>query len=187
MLEAISAEDLSPLVVYCDSPDKFRDSNLMNELLKEDNHFAVILVIDECNSDSRSYIWNKLKNLGGRIKLITIYNEYDDTSGSIIYLDAPALGKEEISNIIQSYGVVKDQADRWADLCSGSTQVYDGSPRVAHMIGWNLKNNPEDVYGRIKTFFCFLNRLIINLSTSFVFEMILLKSLSLKHSIKFLP
>lgn len=151
VLEAVSAPDLCPLVIYCDTPDKFRDSNLMNELVKEDNHFSIILVVDECNADSRSYIWNKLKNLGSRIKLVTIYNEHDDTSGSIVYFDAPLLEKEQVSKIIQSYGIVKDQAERWAELCSGSSRAFSGSPRVAHMIGWNLKNNPDDVLKPLDT------------------------------------
>ena len=138
VLEAIRADDLSPLVVYCNSANKFRDSELMNEILKEDNQFSAILVIDECDADARSYIWNKLKHIGPRIKLITIYNEYDETSGNIAYIDTPPLDGERISQIIQDYGIPKDQADRWADFCSGS-------PRVAHVIGWNLKTNQEDI------------------------------------------
>ena len=138
VLEATGVEDLLSLVIYCDSANKFRDSDLMNEILKDDNQFYVILVIDECDPDSRSYIWNKLKHRGPRIKLISIYNEYDDTGGNITYCDPPPLGEEQISGIIQEYSIPKDQADRWSEICSGS-------PRVAHVIGRNLKNNPEDL------------------------------------------
>lgn len=138
VLEATREEDLKPLTIYCDSATKFRDSDLMNEILKADNRFFAILVIDECDSDSRSYIWNRIKHIGPRIKLITIYNEYDATSGNILYFNTPPLNKEQISSIIQKYGILKDQADRWSDLCSGS-------PRVAHVIGWNLQNNPDDL------------------------------------------
>jgi len=138
VLEATRAEDLNPLVIYCDSASKFRDSDLMNEILREDNPFSTILVIDECDPDARSYIWNKLKNSGPRIKLITIYNEYEDTGGTIAYIGTPFLDKEQISQIIQDYGIPRDQTTRWAELCSGS-------PRVAHVIGWNLKTNQEDL------------------------------------------
>lgn len=138
VLEATREEDLEPLTIYCDSATKFRDSDLMNEILKGDNRFFTTLVIDECDPDSRSYIWNKLKHIGPRIKLITIYNEYDTTSGNILYFNTPPLDKEQISSIIQKYGIPKDQADRWSDFCSGS-------PRVAHVIGWNLQNNPADL------------------------------------------
>jgi|GEM_PF-430584 len=144
VLEATKSDDLIPLVIYCDTPDKFRDSNLMNEIIKEDNGFSVLLVIDECNADSVSYIWNKLKNLGPRIKMVTIYNEHESRSGTTVYFDAPILEKDQISGIIQEYSIPKDQADRWSELCSGS-------PRVAHVIGWNLKNNPEDVLKPLDT------------------------------------
>jgi len=138
VLEATRTDDLSPLVIYCDSAGKFRDSNLMNELLKDDNSFSTIMVLDECDPDSRAYIWDKFKHLGSRIKVVSIYNEHDATSGNITYLEAPPLGQEQIIGIIQGYGIQKDQAERWAELCSGS-------PRVAHMLGQNLLKNPEDV------------------------------------------
>ncbi len=137
--EATSAEDISPSVIYSNARN-FRDSELMNEILKEDNEFTAILVIDECDPDSRSYIWDKLKYRGPRIKIISIYNDYEETSGNINYLNIPPLGREEISSIIQTHGIPKNQADRWSqsDLCSGS-------PRVAHVIGLNLVRNPEDL------------------------------------------
>jgi hypothetical protein len=138
VLEATVVDDLAPLVVYCDSADKFRDSDLMNELLKDDNKARTILVIDECDQDGRAYIWNKLKAHHKRIKLVSIYNENDDTSGNITYLDVPSLGREQISKIIQSYNIPDDQANRWAEFCSGS-------PRVAHAFGLSLKNNPDDL------------------------------------------
>lgn len=137
-LEATSADDLRPLVLYCDAASKFRDSELMNEILREDNPFSVVLVIDECDQENRSYIWNKLKNLGPRIKLVSIYNEYDDTVGSIGYFDTPSLDIQHVSDIVQGYGVAKEKADRWAGIC-------DGSPRVAHVIGSNLILNPDDL------------------------------------------
>lgn len=84
VLEATRAEDIQPLVVYCDTTSKFRDSDLMNEILRSDNQLNLILIIDECDPDSRSYIWDKLKYRGQRIKLISIYNEYDETSGKTV-------------------------------------------------------------------------------------------------------
>lgn len=58
VLEATRVENLQPLVVYCDAASKFKDSDLMNEILRDDNQFSVIIVIDECDPDSSSYIWN---------------------------------------------------------------------------------------------------------------------------------
>ncbi|MHA1381121.1 MAG: hypothetical protein ACTSRG_22365 [Candidatus Helarchaeota archaeon] len=138
ILEATRTEDLSPLVCYCSNANTFKESNLFYEIIKEDNQFTIILVVDECDQENRAYIWNKLKHQGSRIKIITIYHEFDDTSGNIIYLDTPPLDEESINQIIQSYGVAKHDSDRWASLCGGS-------PRVAHVIGWNLMNNPDDL------------------------------------------
>ena len=50
VLEATKTEDLSPLVIYC-SASQFRDSVLMNDLLRDDNQFSTILVIDECDPE----------------------------------------------------------------------------------------------------------------------------------------
>ena len=137
VLEATRTDDLSPLVIYC-SASQFRDSPLMDQLLRDDNQYSAILVIDECDTDSRSYIWNKLRHRGPRIKLITIYNDYEEQAGGINYYDTPPLEDEQIRNIIQEYQIPADQAGRWTELC-------DGSPRVAHVIGQNLLNHPEDL------------------------------------------
>ena len=117
----------------------------MNELLRDDNHFSAILVIDECDSSSRFYIWDKLRYRGPRIKLITIYNDYEERLGGITYYHTPPLEGEQIRNIItEEYQIPADQANRWAELC-------DGSPRVAHVIGWNLVNHPEDLLKPLDT------------------------------------
>ena len=140
VLEATRADDLAPLVAYYCTADRFRNSVLMNELLRCDNQFAAILVIDECDSGSSFDIWNKLIHRGARIKLVTISNDYETKTGGITYHDTPPLGKEQIRQIIQGQNArIPDfQADRWAELCSGS-------PRVAHVIRGNLVNNPDDV------------------------------------------
>jgi len=138
VLESTCADDLKPLVIYCDNARNFRDSNLMNEIIREDNTFSAILVIDECDQDNSFYIWNKLKYLGARIKIITIYSEFEGSSVNIKYFHVPPLEKEEISSIIQSYRIPKDESERWIEFCGGS-------PRVAHVLGQNLKDNPDDL------------------------------------------
>jgi len=145
VLEATGDVDLSPLVIYCSDAGLFKESSLMYELLREDNHSCAILILDECDDDDRSYIWNRLKRRGSRIKLISIYSDFTSFSGGTLALEIPSLQKDQVSSIIQSYGIVADQADRWSELCSGS-------PRVAHVIGWNLKNNPEDLLRPLDTF-----------------------------------
>ena len=136
--EATNVPDLAPLVVYCDAASSFRDSDLMNELLRDDNRFSAILLVDECDPDSRSYIWNKFKNLENRITLVTLYGEYDSTSGEILYLEVPPLDSDQIVTVLEGYAFPTDEARRWSEFCGGS-------PRVAHVIGPNLNSNPDDM------------------------------------------
>ncbi len=144
VLEATKVDDLSPLVVYC-TASQFLDSVLLNEILRDDNSFSVLLIIDECNPDNRSYFWNKLKHRGSRIKLITIYNDYEEKSGDINYYDAPPLDNEQICSIVQSYTNISNaDANRWAGLCSGL-------PEVAHMIGTNLNSHQENLLAPLST------------------------------------
>jgi hypothetical protein len=138
VLEALRPADLWPLVIYCDGPAKIRDSELFYALLKDDNPFSLILVVDECDADTRSTLWDKLKHAGPRVKLVTIYSEFDDTTGNTTYMTAPPLADDRIIDILQEYLPAAESANRWAEFCSGS-------PRVAHVVGLNLKNNPEDL------------------------------------------
>ena len=138
ILESTGTDDLSPLVIYYRSAPQFESSALMNEIHHNDN-LSAIVVVDECDPDSRSRIWYQLRHCSPRIKLVTIYNDYEEIPGDIAYYITPSLEREQIRNIIiQEYRIPADQADRWAEFC-------DGSPRVAHAIGWNLVNHPEDV------------------------------------------
>ena len=137
-LETTDVEDLRPLVVYCDTPSKFLDGPLLNEILRDDSQINVVLVIDECDKENRARIWDKLKHRGPRIKLITIYNEWESVAAPTMCFEAPKLSVEVISAIIQGYGTPKDDADRWAQQCGES-------PRVAHVIGQNLKDYPDDL------------------------------------------
>ncbi len=144
VLEALKADDLEHLVVYCSAASKFTDSDLMNEILREDSNFSAITILDECDPNSRYYIWNKLMHKSPRIKLISIYNELNQASGETRYLNVPPLEKENIISIIESYEVPKGVADRYSEFC-------DGSPRAAHVFGQNLKRNPEDLLRPLDT------------------------------------
>ena len=138
VLEALRQEDLAPLVIYCDGPSKIRDSELLFTLLRDDNPFSLILVIDECDADTRSTVWNRLKHVGPRVKLVSIYSDFDDTTGNTTYMTAPPLENEQIIEILREYLPAAESASRWAEFCSGS-------PRVAHVIGLNLEHNPHDL------------------------------------------
>ncbi len=137
VLEATKEDDLRPLVIYCDDPAKIVGSQLMNDLLREDSSFYAILIVDECDDETRTKLWNKLRHHSPRIKLITIYNESVEVSG-VTVIESPSMGKEQITSVIANYGVPAIEAGRWADFCGGSA-------RVAHVVGENLQDNPEDI------------------------------------------
>jgi hypothetical protein len=137
VLEATNTDDLAPLVLYTRAIN-FIDSDFKYLILRDDNPFNVILVLDECNQQQRIQIWNHLANRGPRIKLITINNEPDSKDHGIDYCDIPALQHEDIKKIILTYGIPQDHVDRWASLAGTS-------PRFAHMIAINLKYFPDDI------------------------------------------
>ena len=139
VLEATASEDLAPLVVYVPYAEDFQKSHLFNELLRPDNDFFIILVIDECPPKERASIWKALRNRSKRCRLITIDHGPEDTTDELMrVIQCPGLEEEEIANIIADYLPIKSEAQRWAGICSGS-------PRVAHAIGQNLKRNPDDI------------------------------------------
>lgn len=148
VFEATKDPEIKSLVIYFPRPQNIKN-DLLPRLIREDNAFQVIIILDECNTQQKIEIWNQLKSKSPRIKLITIFNEFEHRDFDIIYQKIPGLGKVEIKTIIQNYDVLPEQAERYAELAGNS-------PRFAHMIGENLKFQPgdilkpiEDIYNRI--------------------------------------
>ncbi len=138
VLEAVSDDHIASSVVYVPSGEEFQKSKLFKELLKPDRYYSVTLVIDDCDDRDRSSIWSALKGRS-RIKLITIDHGPDETHDSTMRTyHCPRLADEQIKNIL--FGYLQQNADlhNWAEWCSGS-------PRVAHLVGENLKSNPNHV------------------------------------------
>lgn len=175
-LEALSAEDLSPLVLYCDCASKFVSGPLISNLLLDDNAFTVIVALDECDEAQSADIWKKLKHRGSRIKLISISHDYDKMAVVEETFEILMLEPEKIKSIIRSYTLTDDHLERWAELCSGS-------PRMAHMIGDNLKNHPEDLLRSPDTYTMWWNRIVAgkdDLSSQMVVERyLILRTISL--------
>ena len=138
VLEATGDDDLSPLVIYCTATEFLTDRFLLNQILRDDNHFSIILVIDECNPNNRFYIWDKLQHRGPRVKLISIYNDYDPIAdSSITELEIERLEDDQVLTIIQEYGVIKESAALYLQFCNGS-------PRMAQHTGKILSSYPGD-------------------------------------------
>lgn len=135
--EATAPEDIAPLVVY-DRASAFVSGPLLASLLREDNNFQVIAVLDECSEEQRIQLWNWLRHRGPRVKLVTINNEPERKEIGIDYLEPPELSPSEIEQIIRGYVGPQEHVDRWAQLAGNS-------PRFAHMIGTNLASYPDDI------------------------------------------
>ena len=140
VLEATRADDLAPLVVFVPDGETFQHTPFFNAMLRTDNDFFVILVIDECQPKDRASIWNLLKPRSQRLRLVTLDHGPDDCSDdSTRVVHVQPLSKETLAAIIADYGLSRFDADRWAGFC-------EGSPRVAHVVGQNLRQNSDDVF-----------------------------------------
>ncbi len=145
VLEATNATDLAPLVIYAPADQFLQDKFLMDELCNDENDYSAIVVIDDCNLHSRSEILDKLKYRSPKIRLITIYNNHEEAAGDISPYVPQRLSDDQISNIIKQHTKAPDLGDRrWVELCNGS-------PRVAHVVGWNLANYPKDALAPLST------------------------------------
>lgn len=139
ILETLSVSDLSPNVIYIPNAEGFQHSQLFNELLKSDCSYFVILVIDECPEKERASIWNGLKNRRKQCKLITIDHGPETSADELMkIMECPVLAEEQIVAILNKYINAENNAKHWAPWC-------EGSPRVAHAVGQNLKQNPDDI------------------------------------------
>lgn len=137
ILEATRADDLSPLVLYADGATKV-DSSVITALMRAE-HATIVLVIDECGPEFRSEVTRIFGTRGPSLKIVSIYQDFEEGDRTSQYrlLEPPPLPDEEIQAILMSYEIDSADASRWATLCGGS-------PRVAHVIGQNLKEHPED-------------------------------------------
>ncbi|MBI5484919.1 MAG: hypothetical protein HY888_10720, partial [Deltaproteobacteria bacterium] len=138
ILEAVSSENLAPTAIYLANGEDFQKSALFHELLRPDRSYVVTLVIDDCVERDRASIWRTFKGKVG-IKLITIDHGPEESSGSSMKVfQCPPLEKDQVVEIIASYIGERNENSNWAEWC-------DGSPRVAHAVGDNLRRNPDDI------------------------------------------
>lgn len=147
VLEATSVDDLSPYVIYFDEPSDLLKHVLLTHIYRPDSQIRAILVVDECSFADQARIWNYLKGMPN-IALITIFTEEDHSADTRMV--APPLENTEIASIIQGYIGNDPHIPQWVEWCKPS-------PRVGHVVGDDLKNNPQnllkspdyvDVWGR---------------------------------------
>ena len=138
-LEALSDNDIAPTVVYVPTGEDFQRSHLFKEIIRSERRYPLTLVIDDCDEQDRASIWGSLRGKPAT-KLLTIDHGIERTSDSgMRVFECPRLNNELIQEILKSYiGDRADEARKWAEIC-------DGSPRVAHAVGENLRENPDDI------------------------------------------
>lgn len=138
-LEITQPDDLSSLTLYVKDSEAILRSPLINELMEPDSHRCALLVVDECPPKDRAEIWNVVRPVCDRIRLITIDHgpdtSYDDKM-RVVPVDPT--GEAQIISILIDHGVGKSEARRWSEFC-------EGCPRVAHVLGENLTSNPTDL------------------------------------------
>lgn len=138
VLEAVSDENFAPSVIYVPTGEDFQKSALFRELLKPERQYSATLVIDDCDNRDRASIWGALKGHSG-IKLITIDHGPEESHDSAMKVfPCPPLSKDETQKILSSYLDGSTDLNNWTEWC-------EGSPRVAHAVGENLRSNPEDI------------------------------------------
>ena len=137
-LEITGASDLEPLTLYFASPRELRASPVVAQICSPGSPLRAILVVDECSAAEAASLWDQIGGLGSRIHLITIYNKITTSSGSTVRVDPPHLKPEQIEAIFRDYLPPEEDVQRWIPFCGGS-------PRVAHVLARNLKNNPQDL------------------------------------------
>lgn len=138
VLEALSVNDLAAQVVYIAHAEDFQNSRLLNELLRGDIAYTVMLVVDECVEKERASIWGALKGQDG-IQLVTIDHGPERSSDEgMLVIECPKLPEDQVKAIIAQYLPQRADASHWSKWC-------DGIPRVAHAVGENLQRNPEDL------------------------------------------
>ena len=134
VLEATKADDLRPAVVYFEKPSDLEEQGFMSYVCGADQPIEAILVVDECEFSDHASIWNRLKHNAPGIRLVTIFIE-DGRSAQTV--PAPPLENAELGEIIRGY-VDDPNIESWIRWCQPS-------PRAAHVIGQNLKDNPGDL------------------------------------------
>ena len=136
VLEATDADDLRPAIVYFERPRDLTEHDFMSYVCGADLPIEAILVVDECELSDHASIWNKLKYNAPGVRLVTIFIE-ESRSGQTLHMPAPPLADSELEKIIKGY-VADPDIRRWSICCRPS-------PGAAHVIGLNLKYNPDDL------------------------------------------
>ncbi len=139
ILEAVKNDMIAPMAIYVENSEAFLNSKLYNHLLRIDNGYTLVLILDNCPLQISKQVWNTLQNRSNRCKLVTLQTEKcesNDASESVI--ECSPLNIDTIISIIEHQTGNRSDTRRWGELCSGS-------PSYAYTLGKNLKINPSSL------------------------------------------
>jgi hypothetical protein len=137
--EIVNCDELRSVSLYVRDGRSLLRSSLINELLESDDRRFTVLIVDECPAKDRAEIWNLVRAESERIRLVTIDHGPDDSVDPQMrkhQVDPATL--ESIIEILMDHQLSELDAKRWAQFCQGC-------PRVAHMLGENLRRNRSDL------------------------------------------
>lgn len=135
VLEATDTDDLRPLVVYADGPSALAGRGFFAGLGGGES--GAILVVDGCDFACQAELHYKLGRKRG-VRLVTIFNGAEETTGATKRLEVKGLGRAEIERVLRHYVGDAPDLGRWAEFCGESA-------RAAHTVGQNLRDNPQDI------------------------------------------
>ena len=137
ILEATNTDLLRPTVIYFESGRKFTESELFHRLQIGDTPTVMTLVLDECSSGDFAHIVDRLGQSSGTC-LIAIDHGVEIQTTDCERPGVPPLGEDQMAAIFDDHGIPKPSAMPFVRLCGGS-------PRVAHLVAENLRQDREDL------------------------------------------
>ena len=137
VLEAIRDDRLRDRVVYADGPDPVWPMLHHINMGGTDDNADMIIVVDDCRRLEQAQIWNEMRQLKG-MRLVTIHSEEDEDRSDTLHMPVPPLRDAQLREIISTYVQSDRDLGEWVEYCRAS-------PRAAHIVGENLKSNPDDM------------------------------------------
>jgi hypothetical protein len=131
VLEALSAQDLSPTVIYARHPEDLQRSPLLHTVLRSDDVSAMTLVIDDCPERDRASIWNALRERSDRVRVVTLDHGPDtSTDERMRVIHCPPLETEQIKRVLAEYigGNRATRANGWTRCRSGRSTSRPAPP-----------------------------------------------------------